>query len=234
MQYADVCSTDRAAPRFGCLLEGMLFAFLHYAPSAIRQIHVALIMATNTLLIKNMVCRRCVMAVEDILRNLDIPFEQVLIGEAHLTDNISHERRELLRTELERIGFGLLDNRMSSLIESVKQHVIRKARNQLPEKDARLKLSDYLSSQLHHEYTYLSSLFSSIEGRTIENYFIEQRIEHAKELLTYGEMTLSQIALELEYSSTAHLSSQFKKITGLTPSHFKQIGTQKRKALDQI
>src|ERR1044071_2782681 len=97
-----------------------------------------------------------------------------------------------------------------------------------------MKLSDYLSSKLHHEYTYVSSLFSSIEGRTIENYYIEQRIEQAKELLTYGEMTLSQIALELEYSSTAHLSSQFKKITGLTPSHFKQIGAQKRKAIDQV
>jgi AraC-like DNA-binding protein len=174
------------------------------------------------------------MAVEDILRKVSIPFEQILIGEVHTSANLDQEQRERLRKDLEQIGFELIDNRMSGLIESVKQHVIKKARNQLSEKEGNMKLSDYLSSQLHHEYTYLSSLFSSIEGRTIENYYIEQRIEQAKELLTYGEMTLSQIALELEYSSTAHLSSQFKKITGLTPSHFKQIGAQKRKALDQV
>lgn len=174
------------------------------------------------------------MAVEDILRKVAIPFEQILIGEVHISAGISDVQREQLRKALERIGFELIDNRMSGLIESIKQHIIKKARNQLSEKEARMRLSDYLSSQLHHEYTYLSSLFSSIEGRTIENYYIEQRIEQAKELLTYGEFTLSQIALELEYSSTAHLSSQFKKITGLTPSHFKQIGARKRKALDQV
>lgn len=191
-------------------------------------------MPINILLIKNMVCRRCMMAVEDILRNTGIPFEQVLIGEVHTPEAVSEEQRQALRNALEQIGFELIDNRMSGLIESIKQQVMKKARNQLGEKEAGMKLSDFLSSQLHHEYTYLSSLFSSIEGRTIENYFIEQRIEQAKELLTYGEMTLSQIAMELEYSSTAHLSSQFKKITGLTPSHFRQIGAQKRKALDQV
>jgi AraC-like DNA-binding protein len=158
----------------------------------------------------------------------------VLIGEVHAHNAPADEQREQLRKSLEQIGFELIDNRMNGLIESIKQHIIKKARNGLSEKESRLKLSDYLASQLHHEYTYLSSLFSSIEGRTIENYNIEQRIEQAKELLTYGEMTLSQIAMELEYSSTAHLSSQFKKITGLTPSHFKQIGTHKRKALDQV
>jgi AraC-like DNA-binding protein len=181
-----------------------------------------------------MVCRRCKMAVEDILRKVSIPFDQILIGEVHTSNPVSDVQRERLRKDLEHIGFELIDNRMSGLIESIKQHVIKKARNQLAEKEMKMKLSDYLSAQLHHEYTYLSSLFSSIEGRTIENYYIEQRIEQAKELLTYGEMTLSQIALELEYSSTAHLSTQFKKITGLTPSHFKQIGAEKRKALDQV
>src|ERR1044071_9987330 len=97
-----------------------------------------------------------------------------------------------------------------------------------------MKLSDYLSSQLNHEYTYLSSLFSSIEGRTIENFFIEQRIEKAKELLVYGQTTLSEIAFELEYSSVAHLSGQFKKVTGLTPSYFKTLGASRRKSLDSI
>src|SRR5436190_21351590 len=123
---------------------------------------------------------------------------------------------------------------MSGLVEKIKQLVIKKARNEVSEKERKTKLSVYLSQHLHHEYTYLSSFFSSVEGRTIENYFIEQRIEKAKELLVYGQMTLSAIAYELEYSSVAHLSSQFKKITGLTPSYFKQVGTQKRKSLDHI
>lgn len=96
------------------------------------------------------------------------------------------------------------------------------------------KLSIYLSDEIHLEYTYLSSLFSAIEGRTIENYFIEQRIEKAKELLVYDQLSLSEIAFQLEYSSVAHLSTQFKKITDLTPTYFKELGTSKRKALDEI
>jgi len=97
-----------------------------------------------------------------------------------------------------------------------------------------MKLSAYLSGKLFHEYTYLSSLFSSVEGRTIENYFIHQRIEKVKELLVYNEMTLLDISVELEYSSVAHLSNQFKQITGLSPSHFKKVGSMKRKLLDEI
>jgi AraC family transcriptional regulator len=100
--------------------------------------------------------------------------------------------------------------------------------------ESNIKLSHYLSGNVNHEYTYISSLFSAVEGRTIENYFIEQRIEKAKELLVYGQLTLSQIAFDLEYSSVAHLSAQFKKITGLTPTYFKAIGLARRKALDKI
>jgi len=174
------------------------------------------------------------MAVEAIFHKEAIPFDKVTIGVIHLPNALEEAQRERLRLELAHIGFELIDNRMSGLIESIKQQVIRKARNQLPEKEARMKLSDFLAAQLHHEYTYLSALFSASEGRTIESYYIEQRIENAKELLTYGEMTLSQIALELEYSSTAHLSSQFKKVTGMTPSEFKQTGAAQRKALDQV
>ena len=112
--------------------------------------------------------------------------------------------------------------------------LLKKARNETDDKERKIKLSTYLSSRLHHEYTSLSKLFSDTEGRTIENFFIMQRIEKAKELLVYGQLSLSEIAFELDYSSVAHLSSQFKKITGLTPSHFKEIGVAKRKTLDQI
>lgn len=187
-----------------------------------------------TLLIKNMVCHRCVMAVEEILRQLNIPFEKVLFGEIHLKDVINQKQQQQLEEGLIKIGFELIDNRHAGQIEKIKQLVIKKARNEVNEQDAMLKLSNYLSERLHHEYTYLSSLFSSVEGRTIENYFIEQRIEKAKELIVYGEKNLSEIALELEYSSVAHLSNQFKKITGLTPSFFKQVGASRRKSLDNI
>jgi AraC-like DNA-binding protein len=191
-------------------------------------------MSEKTLLIKNMVCHRCVLAVIDILRSGEIEFSQVKIGEIHLTGELPGAKKTYLKEKLAGIGFELIDNQAGGLIEKIKKLVILKARNEVDEKEARIKLSNYLSSKLHHEYTYLSSLFSSVEGRTIENFFIEQRIEKAKELLVYGQLTLSEIAYELEYSSVAHLSGQFKKITGLTPSYFKEIGNTMRRPLDSI
>jgi AraC-like DNA-binding protein len=191
-------------------------------------------MPTSTLLVKNMICHRCVLVVEDILRIGSIPFHQVIFGEIHLFTELSQEQRDYLVKAFDKVGFELIDTHSSALIEKIKQLVIKRARNEVDEKESKIKLSHYLSDKVNHEYTYLSSLFSSVEGRTIENYFIEQRIEKAKELLIYGQLTLSQIAFDLEYSSVAHLSSQFKKITGLTPSYFKEIGTTKRKSLDNI
>ena len=191
-------------------------------------------MSSEVLLVKNMVCHRCNLAVEDVLKNLQLPFEKVTTGEVHLADNISKEQMELLSVNLAAIGLELIDNRMTGIIEKIKQLVIKKARNEVDEKERNTKLSVYLSQHLHHEYTYLSSFFSSVEGRTIENYFIEQRIEKVKELLVYNELTLSEISFMMEYSSVAHLSNQFKKVTGLTPSHFKQVGSRKRKLLDHI
>lgn len=181
-----------------------------------------------------MVCHRCVLAVEDILQGSNIRFSKVVIGEVQLDGELPAAKKEQLKEKLAAIGFELIDNHMSGLIEKIKSLVIRKARNEVDESDNRVKLSRFLSENLHHEYTYLSSLFSSVEGRTIENFFIEQRIEKAKELLVYGQMTLSEIAYELEYSSVAHLSGQFKKITGLTPSYFKEIGASMRRPLDNI
>jgi AraC-like DNA-binding protein len=186
------------------------------------------------LLVKNMVCHRCILAVEDILHKAAIPFQKVLFGEIFLKDDLTADQKKLLQEEFAAIGFELIDDHIGGLIEKIKTLVIKKARNEVSEDEKRLKLSNYLSQQLHHEYTYLSSLFSSVEGRTIENFFIEQRIEKAKELLVYGQANLSEIAFELEYSSVAHLSNQFKKITGLTPSHFKTVGASRRKSLDSI
>lgn len=191
-------------------------------------------MSSTILLVKNMVCHRCILSVEDILQKESIPFDKVIFGEMHLKEELSTDQKERLVKRLVEVGFELIDNHSSALIEKIKQLIIKRARNEADEKDSNLKLSHYLSGKVNHEYTYLSSLFSSVEGRTIENYFIEQRIEKAKELLVYGQLTLSQIAFDLEYSSVAHLSAQFKKITGLTPTYFKEIGLAKRKALDKI
>ena len=181
-----------------------------------------------------MVCHRCVLAVENILNLSSIPFSKVDIGEIHLSNELTTAQHQLLKQQLNLIGFEMIDSHNGALIEKIKMLVIKKARNDVDPKDSNLKLSRFLSEKLHHEYTYLSSLFSAVEGRTIENFFIEQRIEKAKELIIYGQMTLSEIAYELEYSSVAHLSGQFKKVTGLTPSHFKQVGNSRRKSLDSI
>jgi len=188
----------------------------------------------GVLSIKNMVCHRCVLAVENILKEEHIPFTQVVIGEIHHSQALNAAQKKQLSAKLNTIGFELIDNHLSSLIEKIKQLIIKKARNEVEGRERLLNVSAYLSAGLNYEYTYLSSLFSSVEGRTIENYLIEQRIEKAKELLIYGNKSLSEIAYELDYSSTAHLSSQFKKVTGLTPSHFKAVGLEKRKALDKI
>lgn len=191
-------------------------------------------MDATTLLVKNMVCQRCVMAVESILEAGKIAFQKVTFGEIHLSAELSGEQKAYLKESLDKVGFEMIDSQTGGLVEKIKQLVIKRARNEVGNEERKIKLSLYLSDKVHHEYTYLSSLFSAVEGRTIENYFIEQRIEKAKELLIYDQLTLSEIAFELEYSSAAHLSNQFKKITGLTPTYFKEIGSMKRKALDKI
>lgn len=181
-----------------------------------------------------MVCGRCKMVVRDELIKFGLHPATVDLGEVEITEDLSGNKLALLNTNLQSVGFELIDNHLSELMEKIKSLVIKKARNDVDEKDNNIKLSNYLSDKLHHEYTYLSSLFSSVEGRTIENFFIEQRIEKAKELLIYGQKTLSEIAFDLDYSSVAHLSSQFKKVTGLTPSYFKEVGSSLRKPLDAI
>lgn len=191
-------------------------------------------MTMEKIIVKNMVCHRCVRSVENILINAAMPFHKVIFGEIHLANELTREQKEDLSAKLKNEGFELLDSHMSELIEKIKMHVIMRARNEVANKEIKLNLSAYLSEKLHYEYTHLSSTFSEVEGRTIEDFFIKQRIEKAKELLIYGQMTLSEIAFELDYSSTAYLSTQFKKITGLTPSYFKEIGNVKRKALDQV
>lgn len=180
-----------------------------------------------------MVCYRCKLSVENILKELNIE-GKVEIGEVTLEKELTQTQRKLLIEKLNAIGFELIDDHQTSLIEKIKQKVIAKARNEVNEKEKKWKLSKYITNYIPNEYTYLSGLFSDVEGRTIENYFIEQRIEKVKELMVYDQLSLSEIAFQLDYSSVAHLSAQFKKVTGLTPSHFKSIGEHKRRSLDKI
>jgi AraC family transcriptional regulator len=184
------------------------------------------------LYIKNMVCSRCVKSVVSILQALNISCQSVLLGEVHLAGEISAEQREQLRKPLAEEGFELIDDKKTRVIEQIKRLIIRRVNGELDE--ATDNLSHYLSAELHLDYPYLSTLFSSVEGTTIEKYYIAQKIEKAKELLVYGELSLSEIAYRLGYSSVQYLSNQFKKVTGLTPSHFKQVGAEKRRPLDQV
>lgn len=187
----------------------------------------------NIVLVKNMVCHRCIVSVEDMLVKAAIPFHKVLFGEIHFANELSSVQKETLVGNLKKEGFELIESHMSELIEKIKLLVIKRARNEVDKNEIRINLSTYLSEKLHLEYTYLSSSFSAVEGRTIDNFYIEQRVEKAKELLSYGQKTLSEIAFELGYSNTAYLSTQFKKTTGTTPTDFKEAGIARRKALDK-
>lgn len=186
------------------------------------------------LYIKNMVCDRCKLAIKNVLNDLTIEPVEIQLGEVDFGNlEIGDEQVDVFRQRIEALGFELINDRKSRLIESIKKHVIAlvRERDQLE----KVKLSDYLGEHLHHDYTYLSNLFSAVEGVTIEQYFIHQKIERAKELLVYDELTLTEIADRLGYSSVAHLSRQFKKVTGLTPTHFKQLrDTRHRQPLDKI
>lgn len=186
----------------------------------------------NILYIKNMVCRRCVMAVEDLLERLGLHPVSIDLGSASIEEDITPEMKGRIAAELEKIGFELIDDRKSRLIEQIRSEVIRLVH--YSGEGIRTNLSDYLSSKLNRDYGYLSKLFSEVSGTTIEKYFIAQKIERAKELLAYGELSLNEIADLLGYSSAAYLSAQFKSVTGLTPSYFRKGKRGMRKPLDKV
>lgn len=179
-----------------------------------------------------MVCNRCIFAVKGILQQLDIDFEEVNLGQAILKEELDSEKLTQLSKSLQDIGFEIIDDKRTRLIEKIKSVIIELIYKS--EHPLNINLSDFLADKVNYDYKYLSSIFSEVEGKTIEKYYISQKIERVKELLVYDELNLSEIAFKLGYSSVAHLSSQFKKITGLTPSHFKQIGAQRRKPIDEV
>lgn len=184
------------------------------------------------LIIKNMVCPRCIMVVRDILEDLGFRVYDVELGKAVVKpdENISRER---INKKLKEYGFELLEGKNQQLVEQIKTLLINYVQN-LEEAEDTPKVSEYLSEKLHQNYSSLSSAFSESEATTIEKYLIHLKIERVKELLSYGELTLSEIAWKLNYSSVAHLSNQFKKITGMSVTDYKKVRDSFRKPLDGI
>lgn len=183
--------------------------------------------------IKNMVCDRCRYVIQNILDDMGIRPLSVTLGEVDLGDMDLHpDQLKDFSERIHAVGFEILNNKKSRLIENIKKHVI--ALVQQPEQIEKTRLSEYLANHLFHDYTYLSNLFSAVEGMTIEQFFINQKIERVKEYLVYDELTVTEIAYRLGYSSVAHLSRQFRKITGQTPSQFKALrDSRQRKSLDK-
>ena len=179
-----------------------------------------------------MVCQRCITSVEQILKQNNIKAKNTRLGEVELTEPLSAENLTTLSTALKNVGFELLDDQKKQKIEKIKNLLIQKV--QRGDIEEHFSVSKFLSSEIYKDYSNLSKLFSEVEGITIEQFLILQKIEKSKEWLVYNELTLNQIALELGYSSTQHLSTQFKRITGMTPSEFKKNGSLHRKGLDKV
>ena len=184
------------------------------------------------LIIKNMVCPRCIGSVEQILKNNNLPAHYIRLGEVELIKDPGKNKLEQFSADLKKSGFELLDDQNMQLIEKIKNLLIGKVQH--GDIEDHFSVIKYLGQKIFRDYSALSKLFSEVEGITIEQFFILQKIEKVKEWLMYNELSLNQIAFNLSYSSTQHLSSQFKKLTGMTPTQFKHLGTPHRKAIDAI
>ena len=191
-----------------------------------------MIPAEQKLLIKNMVCPRCISSVQGIFQQLDIDVKYIEMGEVVVTEKLNQQQHQALEAALKNVGFELIASRLNKIIEDIKKCCIEYLNEDIEKEN--LKLSSWITQHLHYDYSYLSDLFSSIEGKSIEQYFILQRIEKVKELLVYNQLSLTEIAYRAGFSSVHHLSAQFKKVTGLTASYFKKTGKEKRKPLDGI
>jgi AraC family transcriptional regulator len=186
-----------------------------------------------TLYIKNMVCNRCKAAVRTIIEPLGLHIDNIALGEVEVSESsLPPLLLQQLSESLQNGGFELIDDRKSRMIEKIKNVVVDLVH--YTDDQPRQKHSDLIVAQLHYDYSYLSRLFSEVEGITIERYIIHQKVEKIKEFLVYDELSLSEIAFRMGYSSVAHLSAQFKKVTGLSPSHFKSMRGSHRKPLDEV
>ena len=179
-----------------------------------------------------MVSNRCKMVVKEALKNLGLHFVMVDLGEVEIMESITAQQRDTLKDTLFNAGLELMDDKRSILIEKIKNTIIEIVHHS--EEMMKVSFSVYLSEKLHHDYTYMANLFSEFQGTTIEQFIILHKVEKIKELLIYGELNITEIAYKMNYSSNAHLSSQFKKVTGLTPSHFKQLKEKRRRPIEDI
>lgn len=189
----------------------------------------------KTIYIKYMVSQRCKLLVKDELMKLGIEYVAIDLGVIELSNPITTEQKVILRANLIKSGLELLDDKKSILIEKIKTLVIEMIHYAESDTVSKNKFSVYLAETIGYDYTYLSNVFSEVKGITIEQYIITNKIERVKELILYNELNLSEIARKLHYSSVAHISAQFKKVTGLTPSFFKQLAENKRRiALEDL
>ena len=172
------------------------------------------------------------MTVEGILDKLQITDSKVSLGEVELYKKLSDDQLKQFQQELNKVGFDLIDKRINKIVEEIKIAVLEYISLGMDAEN--INLSSFITKKIPNDYSYLSDLFSSIEGRSIEQFFISQRIEKVKELLVYDQLSLTEISYQTGFSSVHHLSSQFKKVTGLTPSHFKKIAAEKRKSIDKV
>lgn len=179
-----------------------------------------------------MVSTRCKMVVKDVLKNLDLHFMVVDLGEVEIMENITNETREILKSDLSISGLELMDDKKAMLIEKINNVITEMIH--YSDEAPKMNYSDYISEKLNYDYTYLSNLFSEVKGITIQQFIIVHKIERVKELLLYDEMNLTEISYKLHYSSVAHLSNQFKKVTGLSPSQFKNLKEKRRKPIEEI
>jgi AraC-like DNA-binding protein len=179
-----------------------------------------------------MVSNRCKMAVKEELKKLGLHFIVVDLGEVEIMEDISIEQREELKSALASSGLELMDDKRSMLIEKIKNIIIDMVHHS--DEMIRVNYSDYLSEKLNHDYTYLANLFSEVQGTTIEHFIISHKIERIKELIIYNELNITEIAFKMNYSSVAHLSNQFKKVTGLSPSHFKKLKDKRRSPIEEV
>lgn len=186
----------------------------------------------TTLYIKNMVCNRCIMVVEERMQVWGLPVSHIALGEVTTAAPISPTLLNTIKKELQKLGFGLIDDKRQQAVERIKTAIIEL----IYQKDLsqRINLSNWLETQLNQDYAHLSAWFSESESSTIEKFFIAQKIERVKELLHYEELTLTQIANQLHYSSVAYLSNQFKKVTGLSPTQYKLSAGNARTPLDAV
>ena len=191
-------------------------------------------MKTNSrkVLIKNMVCDRCIFAVKQIFNQLHIPVSVIVLGEVITENDLNNDELKSIENELLKLGFELITTRGTKLVEDLKKSILQYLK--IETKEQKDSLSTFITTKLPYDYSYLSDLFSNIEGKTIEQFFINQRIEKVKALILFGQHTFTEIAFQTGFSSVHHLSAQFKKVTEMTPSTFKKSKNSTRNAIDSI